>query len=324
MSRTENKRSVIVGIFVLIAIGILVAGIFTLGGQQNRFQKSIRLQAIFDDIEGLRKGNNVWFSGVKVGYVREISFYGDSQLEVTMQLEQDIQQYIRKDAKVKLSSDGLIGNKILSIEGGSMEAPPVEDGDNLAVEVPLSTDDIMASLQENNQNLVSITNNLKALTTNMINGEGTVGALFQDNQMAEHFRVVMANLEQVSNNTVRASSALTQFTNKLNTSGGLANELLTDTVVFSQLKTSANQLQQIVSSAETVTENLSEASNKMTTTDNGLGIILNDEEFGSQLKNTMRNLETSSEKLDENMEALQHNFLFRGYFRRQAREEARQ
>lgn len=334
MNTAENKRSVIVGIFVLIAIAILVAGIFTLGGQQNRFESTIRVQAIFDDVEGLRKGNNIWFSGVKVGNVKEINFYegslngnsrnAGSQLEVVMEISQDAQKYIRKDARVKLSSDGLIGNKILSITGGSPGASSIEDGDRMATEAPLNTDDMMASLHENNENLVRITRNLKELTSSLTHGEGTAGALLKDSQMADNFREVIADLQQVSANTVQASGALSRFSNKLNTSGGLANQLLTDTVVFSQLKSSAEQLQQTISAAEVMTKNLSEASNKINTPDNGIGILLNDEQFGSQLKNTMRNLESSTEKLDENMEALQHNFLFRGFFRRRAKEEARQ
>lgn len=328
MNTSENKRSVLVGIFVLIAIAILVAGIFALGGQQNRFESTIQLKAIFKDVEGLRKGNNIWFSGVKVGNVREIKFAGDAEnggslLEVVMQIEEDVQKYIRKDAQVKLSSDGLIGNRILSIVGGSPEAPAVENGDQLKVETPVNTEDMMASLQENNVNLVDITRNLKDLTYSLTQGEGTAGALLKDPQMANNMRGLVEDLQQVSANTARASASLNQFTSKLNTNGGLASELLTDTVVFSRLKTSSEQLQQTIQSAENMTENLSEASNKMLTTDNGIGILLNDEEFGFQLKNTMRNLETSTEKLDENMEALQHNFLLRGFFRKRAKEEAK-
>jgi phospholipid/cholesterol/gamma-HCH transport system substrate-binding protein len=38
----------------------------------------------------------------------------------------------------------------------------------------------------------------------------------------------------------------------------------------------------------------------------------------------MVNLETSSQKLDENMEALQHNFLLKGFFKKKAKREAKQ
>jgi phospholipid/cholesterol/gamma-HCH transport system substrate-binding protein len=323
MKLAENKRTVLVGIFVLVAILIFVAGIFILGGRQNRFERTIRLQAVFEDVDGLRKGNNVWFSGVRVGTVREINFFGASEVEVVVQIQENVQQYIRKDASVQLGSDGLIGNRILTITGGSPSAPVIQDGDRLAVEKGVSTEEMLASLQENNANLVSITRNLKDLSTGLAQGEGTAGALLRDTQMADNFRDVVANLQQVSMNTVQASNALNQFTAKLNTPGGLAGDLLTDTVVFNQLRASAEQLQQTIASAEQVANNLTEASTRMTATDNTVGMLLNDEQFGNQVRSTMRNLETSSEKLDENLEALQHNILFRGFFRKRAREEAR-
>lgn len=324
MSTSDNKRSVIVGIFVLIGIIIFVLGIFILGGQQKRFQSTLNVRAIFDDVAGLRKGNNVWFSGVKVGTVRGISFHGLSQVEITMRIEEDVQQFIRKDSKVKISSEGLIGNRILVIEGGSPNAPYVEDGDLLASEASLDTENLMATLQENNENLVSITRDFKELSSKLLQGEGTVGALLTDPEVATNFKETITNLEQVSQNTVRASGALSRFSAKLNTSEGLANKLLTDTVVFHQLRSSVNQLQQTTSTAQEITGNLSKASNRLTTTDNGIGVLLNDQQFANQLKSTMENLEAGTEKLDQNMEALQHNFLLRGFFRRQAREAAKQ
>jgi phospholipid/cholesterol/gamma-HCH transport system substrate-binding protein len=79
MSTDSTKRNVTVGVFVLLGIIIFVAGIFVLGGQQKRFTKSIKIIAVFSDVGGLKAGNNVWFSGVKIGTVKRISFYGAAQ-----------------------------------------------------------------------------------------------------------------------------------------------------------------------------------------------------------------------------------------------------
>ncbi len=324
MKTEERKRSVMVGLFVLISIIIFVTGVLILGGQQKRFERTINIKTVFDDVAGLKKGNNVWFSGVKVGTIREIGFYGRSQVEVTMRIERNVQKYIRKDSKVKMSSEGIIGSKILLIEGGTLETPEIEEGDVLEAIAPLNTEDMMVTLQKNNENLVEITQDFKSIASQLARGEGTVGALLSDSIMANHFKEVMANLERVSTNTVRASGALNLFASKLNTEGGLANEFLTDTVVFQQLKASVDQLQQTAATMSDLTGNLNEASKKLQETDNGIGMLLNDKDFSNQLKNTMGNLESSTEKLDENMEALQHNFLFRGFFRRKARDEQRE
>jgi phospholipid/cholesterol/gamma-HCH transport system substrate-binding protein len=66
--------------------------------------------------------------------VNSLNFYGKSKVEVNMNVAIKAQKYIRKDAKVKISSDGLIGNKILVIYGGTENFPEVEEGDTLMVE----------------------------------------------------------------------------------------------------------------------------------------------------------------------------------------------
>ncbi len=324
MTTVENKRSVTVGIFVFLAIAILIAGIFILGGQQKRFEKTITLKAVFDNVGGLKAGNNVWFSGVKIGTVKNIHFFGESQVEITMKIDEDAQQYIRQNAKARLSSESLIGNKIIEIYGGDPKAPEVQDGDRLAVVSALSTDDIMATLQENNKNLVSITSDFKSLSSKLVNGEGMAGALLTDTTLSDNFRTILTGLQKASVNSVKVSNDLSRMTAKLNTKGGLANELLTDTAVFSQLKVSVNQLQQTTAAAADMTKNLKQTSGQLNADNNAMGVLLNDEQFAAQLKGTMGNLETSTEKLDENMEALRHNFLFRRYFRKQAKEAAKQ
>lgn len=324
MGTADNKRAVIVGIFVFLAIVILVAGIFTLGGQQKRFTSSIAVKAVFDDVAGLKTGNNIWFSGVKIGTVKAIELYSESQVQVTMSIEEKVQQYIHKDALARISSESFIGNKNIVIESGSPDAPVIEDGDRIRAVNPLNTDDLMETLQKNNKNLVAITGDFRELSGKVVRGEGTVGAILTDTVMAENFRMMVANMQRASQNTVRASNALTQFTNKLNTEGSLASEILTDTTVYSQLRASMAQLREATTSAAELTENLKAVSTRLGDENNAVGVLLSDEEFARNLRSTMQNLETSTEKFDQNMEALQSNILFRGFFKRQAREQEKQ
>src|SRR3546814_7997817 len=159
MKKADNKRAVIVGIFVTIVIIILVTWILILGGKQKAFVKSITLSSAFEDVEGLTAGNNVWFSGVKIGTIKEVRFTGIAKVQIKMDIEAKVRQYIRKDALASISSDGFIGSKIIVIHGGTPSAPPVESGDTLRAESPA---DMMETLQVNNQNLVSITGDLRS------------------------------------------------------------------------------------------------------------------------------------------------------------------
>ncbi|MDJ1467748.1 MlaD family protein [Cytophagaceae bacterium DM2B3-1] len=320
----NNKRSVVVGVFVLLAIIILVAGIFILGGKQKRFEKTLEVKAVFDNIAGLKAGNNVWFSGVKIGTVKSLQLYGTSQVEVTLKIEEDVQKYIHKDSKARLGSESLIGNKIIEVYGGTPQAPVVEEGDRLQIEQALSTDDIMETLQENNKNLLAITTDFKKLSNDLTNGKGTVGALLSDSTLANRFQSIVSNLQQVSATTSQASASLSQFTHKLNNKDGLVNQLLTDTVVFNQLKGSVNQLQTTASSASAISGNLEKASNNLNRNNNALGMLLNDEQFATQLKGTIQNVETSTKKLDESMDALRYSFFLKGAFKKKAKADAKQ
>ncbi len=322
MQTAESKRNILVGLFIFFGLVIFIVGIFVLGGQQKSFVKSLRVNAVFNDIGGLKAGNNVWFSGVKIGTVKTIKFYGKSQVEVSMSIEQSAQQYIRKDASAKLSSDGLIGNKLIVIFGGNPKTAEIEDGDILQVQKDLSTDDIMKTLQENNENLIGITTNFKKLSTDIVQGKGTAGALLADSTLANGFRAIVLNLQKTTRTSAQLAGQLGVFASKLNTKGGLADKVMTDTVVFSKLQATADQLQKTAGNASVITDNLTKASNKLNSTDNAMGLLLNDAKTANQVKTTMDNLQQSSQKLNDDLEAVQHNFLLRGFFKKKEKAEA--
>ena len=318
MNESHNKRSVIVGLFVFIGLAFLIGGILMVGNLHETFKSKMKVVSLFDDVSGLQTGNNVWFSGVKIGLVSNLHFYGKSQVEVTMKIETKAQQYIRKNAKVKISTDGLIGNKILIIYGGTSRSNEVQDGDTLEVEKTFSSDDMINTLQENNKNLLAITTDVKSITKKLAAGEGTIGKLLNDNSVYANINAATASLQYASAKAQQLVNSLVTFSAGLNKKGTLANELSTDTVVYQSVKTVVLQLQKITDTATVFITNLKHASSNPNT---AIGVLLYDEKAGDHLKETMKNLESSSKKLDEDLEAAQHNFLLRGFFKNKGKAE---
>lgn len=94
---------------------------------------------------------------------------------------------------------------------------------------------------------------------------------------------------------------------------GSIKPIETDAIMAS-LKTSADN-------AAIITGNLADISNRIDHGQGALGRLLHDTTLSANISSTMKNLRSSSKKLDENMEAAQHNFLLRGFFKKKEREK---
>lgn len=320
MSKAENKRAVIVGLFVFIGLAILVAGIFILGSQQKKFTKTFEITTSFPDVAGLKVGSNVWFSGVKVGIIKNIHFKNLQDVEVVMTIEEKSAEYIRKDAITKLGSDGLIGNKIIVISGGSQNAPSIEANDFLRSAKAADMEAMMETLQLNNQNLAKITTDFVEISRGLVEGRGVVGSLLTDTAMVSSLHLSLQSISQVMASTNKATANLVLLTEKLNSNKGLVHDLTTDTAVFASLRASAAQLQGVSQTANALMTNLNLASSKLSNKDNAIGTLINDPAVGNELREAVHNLNNSTAKLDQNMEALQSNFLLRGFFKKKEKE----
>jgi len=291
-----------------------------IGNLHETFKNKMEVVSLFDDVNGLQKGNNVWFSGVKIGTVSSLHFYGKSQVEVRIKIETKTQQYIRQDAMVKISSDGIIGNKILIIYGGTSTAREIQEGDTLGVEKTFSTEDMINTLQENNKNFLAITNDFKTISKGLVAGEGTIGKLLKDDAVYANINATTASLQLASAKAQALVASLATFSANLNKKGTLANELTTDTVIFNSVKASVLQLQQMAGTASAFVADLKQAGSNPNST---IGVLLRDETSGARMKETIKNLESSSQKLDEDLKAAQSSFLLKGYFKKQAKADAK-
>lgn len=327
MRSTGSRRAVIVGIFIFLGLAIFIITVLTLGSQKKTFGNSVSIKSFFDNVNGLQKGNNIWFSGVKVGTITKINIIGNGKVEVDMNVEDKSADFIKKDAMAKLSTDGLIGNKIIEIYGGTPQSPRISQGDTLSGEKLLSTDAMMSTLSKNNDNILAITNDLKSITGGIAQGKGTIGKLLTSDDLSDNLNNTVLTVQRASENLERLSANISNYTASLNNKGSFANELVTDTVVFSKLRGTMTQLQSVAENAKEVIDNLKTTT---ATLNNGLsdknapvGMLLNDEKTANGIKATLQNLQSASKKLDEDLEAVQHNFLFRRYFKKKAKEGTR-
>lgn len=298
MDTHTEKFKVRLGLFIIGGVALFVLAIFIIGKQQNLFNPVFKLSATFRNVSGLQVGNNVRFTGINVGTVDNIKIINDTTVRVEMLVKKNVQPFIKADCEVAIGSEGLIGDRLLTISYGSPDAPIATDGQQLASKEPVETDAIMASLQKTSVNVEIITLQLAEVMTTINSRKGTLGRLIQDTVIAENINLTIENFKN-------SSEGLDETT-----------ELTKDNVYAFM-----ESLQKTAAKTEVASNQLGEIMVKVNSGQGTLGMLIQDTTTAVNLSETILYLKQSSQGLNENMEALKENFLFRGYFKRKAKAE---
>jgi len=198
METHKEKFKIRLGLFVVGGLVLFVLTIFIIGKQNNLFNSVIKVSTTFYNVSGLQVGNNVRFSGINVGTVGNIHIINDTTVRVEMLIKTNVQQFIKNDSEVSIGSEGLIGDKLLSISHGSKNAKMVKDGQSLVSSEPVETDAIIASLEVTALNAEIITMELAEIMQSINSGKGTLGRLIKDSTIADNLSKTMENLESSS------------------------------------------------------------------------------------------------------------------------------
>lgn len=185
------------GLFIIIGIGLFVLGIFIIGKQKNLFNPVFKLRTHFHNISGLQVGNTVRFSGINIGTVDNIRIINDSTVSVAMLIKKEVQQFIKSDSQAGIGSEGIIGDKIITISQGNSPGS-VTDNQKIDSSEPIETDAIMKSLQITANNAAVATDEIAIIVAKINNGKGTLGRLIQDKKMAENIDQTIINLKKSS------------------------------------------------------------------------------------------------------------------------------
>lgn len=171
---TSTAKKIKVGLFIVAGFVMFVVAIFVLGGKDNLFTPTFNLKSEFESVAGLKSGSSVRLNGIVVGKVDGVDIETSQKVLVSMTLEQSIQKFVKKDSKVTIGSDGLVGNKVIDITPGTPGAPEIMDGEMLASIKPVEVSDIMNSLKESGDNAADVTKDLAEITGKVNSGQGTL------------------------------------------------------------------------------------------------------------------------------------------------------
>src|ERR1700744_5922844 len=142
--KATSGQKLRIGIFTFAGLVVLVLIIFFIGNQKNLFSSTFKVYGTFKNVNGLQVGNNVRFACINVGVVQDINIVTDSSVRVDLTLNNDVKKFIKKDSKISIGSDGLMGDKLVVIApGGVTSTEQIKDGGQLATVNPLDVDRII-------------------------------------------------------------------------------------------------------------------------------------------------------------------------------------
>ncbi|MCV9927252.1 MlaD family protein [Flavobacterium sp. LS1R49] len=183
------------GMFVTIGLILFMLTIYFIGKQQNLFGSTFHITSNFKTVSGLQVGNNVRFSGINIGTVEDIQLINDSSVVVKLVIKDEVRQFIKTDARASIGSEGLMGDKVLTISPGNKSNKIIANNGKIASIDAIEMDDIMKSVKKSVDNAGVISEELAIFTHNMNNGNGALSKLLTDPKLANTLSKTITNLE---------------------------------------------------------------------------------------------------------------------------------
>ena len=322
----QNVNNLKLGAFVLSALVLMILAFFIIGKNNNIFGNDFNLKVRFSNLNGLTEGNNVLFSGLQAGTVKAIELINDSTIEVTMQINSKVKSFIHQNAVAAVGTEGLMGNKVVNITPVKGMSLQVAEGNLLKAKSMANMDEIIDKLSQTNNNVASISEVLKGTVLRI--DSSAILKLINDESIGINLKASLENIYRTTVNANAMTVSLNQVANNIRQGKGTAGLLLSDTAMAGTLRDAVLQIRAAGVNANTMTQQMNtivkELNHDLSSGKGPANTILKDSLAARNISQTIENLEKGTDGFNQNMEALKHNFLFRGYFKKLDRQKKKE
>lgn len=305
--KKSNKNIIKLGLFVLLGLTLIISVLYYLSVQKHLLGDYLIVHAEFKNVNGLQEGNNVRYAGINIGTVETIAIQNDTTVRVYLRIDQETTRYIRTDSKAIISSDGLLGSKIVKITPGTPNAEVVKDGDKIKTGTSVQIEDIAGRAIKIADRTISLADNLNRLIMDVSAGKGSVGKILNDT-------LIYADLLAVSQNMRSTSYMLANLAGKakamsdtiLTGNGNLARLIYDDQLMLS--------LDSAVSNTVKITDNLEQLSKEIQEGQGVIPMLFTDTIFAGKVDTAVTSVSSGAQSFSDQIERLKDNFFVRLFF----------
>jgi phospholipid/cholesterol/gamma-HCH transport system substrate-binding protein len=326
------NRPVIVGSFALAGLALFATGLFMIGNRHDAFARHAQFYVEFSNLSGIAKGSKVQVAGMDAGEVLDVGIPASpaSKFRVRLRINEILTGLVRTDSVVTIYTEGVVGNKFLSINAGTVQAPAAGHDSTLASQETTELSalleqakgtitDIDATVRNANSvitkasqvmttvggNLDSTLSEVKTtvgnandVVTGLKEGRGPAGMLLRDEALAAQIRKAVTNAQDATEVFSHAAEH--------------ASSLLSDV----QSRGFPQKIDETLASVKDTVNNLNATSKQVRQT---VADLTGPDEKGvtvaENLRESLSNVNTAAANISDDTEAIKHNFLLRGFFR---------
>ena len=294
-----------VGVFVLSGLLLFAVGLFMIGDRQMAFAKKFTIYTRFTKITGLQPGAIVRVSGAKAGAVKEILPPGrpSDKFKVKLEITEDLHQIVRNDSIASIETEGLVGGTFLAIAGGSDQSPPAPAESIIPSREPFEIADL---LQQMNSTTTKVNDTIDLLQDDL---QRAIMSIADTAQNANRLIVdVSDDVKTMASAGSRISADAAAIADGIRKGEGTLGKLVKDDELYRHVTSIAKKAEEIATDAKQVVEQARKAIAELQAKDGPV------QGMAANLKQTLDDARSAMNGFAENMEALKHNFLVRGFF----------
>lgn len=318
---TGSINNVKLGALVLGGLLFLILLLYMIGNNEHLFGATYTLKAKFTNVQGLVEGNNVRFNGIEVGTVKKTKIMDDALIEVTMVIDKKMLSIIRNNAVVSIGTDGLVGNKVVNIVPAGQQGYLAKEGDMLTSKEAAGTEEILETLYHTNNDVAIIAAELKT-TIKRVNNSA-LWSLMNDSSIVIDLKTAVSDIASTTHTASSLANSLNGLVTDVKSGRGSVGMILRDSSWAEDLGFALKKLKSTTSTTDSVAGELNRvaiAVHKSVTSGRGaIHMLFDDSIMTRKIEASLDNIQAGTDGFNQNMEALKHNFFFRGYFKKQAK-----
>jgi phospholipid/cholesterol/gamma-HCH transport system substrate-binding protein len=326
------NKPLIVGSFAMAGLALFATGLFMIGNRHEAFSRHTQFYVEFSNLSGIARGTEVQVAGMDAGEVIEVRIPASpaSKFRVRLRITETLSGLVRTDSIVTIDTEGVVGNRFLSINSGTAQAPPAPPDSTLrskeATELSALLDqakgtitDIDATVRNANgvitnagKVVATVGGNLNSaltevrttvgnandIVTGLKAGKGAAGMLLGDEALSTQIRKAVTN----------AQDATDEFSHAAEHASSLVSDV--------ESRSFPQKIDETLASVKDTVNNLDATSKQVRQT---VSDFSGPDEKGvtaaENLRESLSNVNTAAANMADDTEALKHNFFLRGFFR---------